>query len=974
MPQAIFLSYASQDADAARRICEALRAAGLEVWFDQSELRGGDAWDASIRKQIKECSLFVPVISASTDARPEGYFRLEWKLAVDRSHLMADDQPFFVPVILGDIPERTARVPEKFRERQWTRLTDDAATTAFAERVAKLIGGSASSGKNASNAASNGEFDVSSAARDAVVPAQAGIQVSSSSRGQPKLDPRLRGKGLCGYKPRLNEPTFPREGGDPSLVVRRQMRTWIPAFAEKGKIFNLLRITNLDPRLRGDDSIGGVAKSEQVTPGQTSSSSARTRVIAALATLVAIACAATAWFVVDHNRKQTFIAQSLTNIESLARSTKYMEAYRLAIEVERAGGAALLTEEIRESYSRAIDVTSTPEGAAIAIRQYRPDASEQTWIDLGASPMTKVRVPRGVLEWRATLPQKPAHTMTAQTTDSRSLVFSLPASDTKGADMVPVPAGETSIGGIYGLIAAQNVKLNAFAIDRTEVTNRQFADFVKAGGYSREEFWKHPFLDGTKTPGFSEAMARFKDATGRAGPAAWRLGSFPDGEAELPVRGVSWHEASAYATFAGKALPTIYHWYYADSGNDTFTLIPALMPSANFEGKSPRAASTSRTISRFGAIDMAGNVREWVANATDKGRRVAVGGSWLEATYQYKYGSPYSAFDRPVDVGFRCVSKMANVESTGGGSAFSPLAEIVARDVKPVARVSDAEYAIYARMLGQGTAPLDGRIEATDTSKPHWTRIKVNYAVGYGNERMNAYLYLPKNAAPPFQTVIYYPGSGVFGIKKSYDDVGEKGGWQPVEILARGGRAVLYPVWKGSFERFDSSNRTVNYLRETLPHWASDLRQSVEFLRSRKEVDADRIGYFGYSQGAKFAPALLALEPRVSTAVLLAGGMDSAGLTAEVPPPELHMATYAPRVKIPVLMVNGRNDIRFPYETAQVPFFNLFGSEPARKKHKTYPGGHGVLGWYDDLAKETHDWFDEHFGPVKPVAQAASAK
>ena len=99
MTQAIFLSYASQDADAARRICEALRAAGLEVWFDQSELRGGDAWDASIRKQIKECALFVPIISASTNARSEGYFRLEWKLAVDRSHLMVAERAFLLPTM-----------------------------------------------------------------------------------------------------------------------------------------------------------------------------------------------------------------------------------------------------------------------------------------------------------------------------------------------------------------------------------------------------------------------------------------------------------------------------------------------------------------------------------------------------------------------------------------------------------------------------------------------------------------------------------------------------------------------------------------------------------------------------------------------------------------------------------------------------------------------------------------------------------
>ena len=152
MTQAIFLSYASQDADAARRICDALRTTGLEVWFDQSELRGGDAWDASIRKQIKECALFVPIITSNTQAREEGYFRLEWKLAVDRSHLMADNKAFFVPVLMGDVNEPTALVPDKFRERQWSRLNDAAAITDFASRVGKLIAGSGSQGQNAPEA------------------------------------------------------------------------------------------------------------------------------------------------------------------------------------------------------------------------------------------------------------------------------------------------------------------------------------------------------------------------------------------------------------------------------------------------------------------------------------------------------------------------------------------------------------------------------------------------------------------------------------------------------------------------------------------------------------------------------------------------------------------------------------------------------------------------------------------------------
>ncbi len=139
--KAVFLSYASQDAEAAKRICDALRAAGVEVWFDQSELRGGDAWDGMIRKRIKECALFVPVISAATNARAEGYFRLEWKLAVDRSHLMADDAPFLFPIVIGDVTDATARVPDKFRDVQWTRLRLDETPSELGARVAKLLGG-----------------------------------------------------------------------------------------------------------------------------------------------------------------------------------------------------------------------------------------------------------------------------------------------------------------------------------------------------------------------------------------------------------------------------------------------------------------------------------------------------------------------------------------------------------------------------------------------------------------------------------------------------------------------------------------------------------------------------------------------------------------------------------------------------------------------------------------------------------------
>ena len=137
--RAVFLSYASQDAEAAQHICEALTAAGIEVWFDQSELRGGDAWDQKIRRQIKDCALFIALVSANTQAREEGYFRLEWRLADQRTHLMARNKAFILPVAIDGTPDAGADVPESFLAVQWTRLPVGATSPAFTERVSRLL-------------------------------------------------------------------------------------------------------------------------------------------------------------------------------------------------------------------------------------------------------------------------------------------------------------------------------------------------------------------------------------------------------------------------------------------------------------------------------------------------------------------------------------------------------------------------------------------------------------------------------------------------------------------------------------------------------------------------------------------------------------------------------------------------------------------------------------------------------------------
>ena len=178
--QAVFLSYASQDAQAAQRIAQALRASGIEVWFDQSELRGGDVWDQSIRRQIRTCALFIPIVSRHTHERAEGYFRLEWKLAVDRSHLIMANKAFLLPVVIDDTGNDDEHVPEKFREVQWTRLPGGETPPAFVERLRRLLSPEAPTPPGPAVSAQSGAVGISRAPAQAAASPRRGLLAAAA--------------------------------------------------------------------------------------------------------------------------------------------------------------------------------------------------------------------------------------------------------------------------------------------------------------------------------------------------------------------------------------------------------------------------------------------------------------------------------------------------------------------------------------------------------------------------------------------------------------------------------------------------------------------------------------------------------------------------------------------------------------------------------------------------------------------------
>jgi class 3 adenylate cyclase/poly(3-hydroxybutyrate) depolymerase len=684
--------------------------------------------------------------------------------------------------------------------------------------------------------------------------------------------------------------------------------------------------------------------------------------IAVAVTLAIVLTAYAAWAFIDRGQRAAFVAQTLPQIEKLARESKFSQAFKLAREVQSAGGAGAVSEEVWKSMSREVSVNSQPEKAVVSFRQF---GSQDDWIELGATPLRKARVPNGPLHWRARLEKyRPANFITqAPGTD---LKFELRGEDAPDADMVLVPAGDMQLWSLGDVVIQPKVALGAFLIDRTEVTNQEFARFVKAGGYEREDYWKHPFKDGSTVLSFAAAMGRFRDTTGRPGPASWRLGSYPDGEETLPVRGLSWYEAAAYAVFAGKELPTIYHWYRADTAGDLLLLPGLVLPDSNFESheQGPRAATSMSAMSAYGAVDMAGNVREWVSNATYNDAHITVGGAWTEPSYLYLSPERRSAFDRSAENGVRCIKRVGKIEADAVANQPLPLRiKIDAASRKPV---SDQLYEVFTRFFERQPVPLDPQVESSDESAPHWIKQKISFAAGYGGERLTAWLFLPKVSKPPYQVMIQMGGAAIW-VARSSANQRDMSGWIPAESLIRSGRAVLLPLWKGSYERADGFNPRFSsqaVFREHVIQWTKELRQSVDYLSTRADIDASKIGYLGLSFGATFAPQFIALEPRLKTGIILLAGMRMTfhAHLGELPP-EIDIATYAPRVKMPMLMLNGQHDAINPYETSQLPLFRLLGTPPELKRHTVFPGGHSVSGWTDELIREELDWLDQRFGP-----------
>jgi predicted esterase len=635
--------------------------------------------------------------------------------------------------------------------------------------------------------------------------------------------------------------------------------------------------------------------------------------------------------------------EKIPEVDQLIAEERYVEAFDLVIQLkdrvpERPEVAGLLART-----SRNPQIDTVPSGAQVAYRFYANDGAE--WIHVGSTPAQEF-VPLGTKIWRISMEGYETQNLISRHSPSQYFgPVHLQPSGSTPAGMVFVQGGEIDDPDI------PQPSMDSFYIGRREVTNREYQAFVDVGAYSDPSYWQDMvFRHNDRIIDWSEAMRALVDTTGRPAPANWALGRYPDGEEEWPVGGVSWYEATAYARFAGKALPTTAHWIFAVFDRNAFgqRLFGDFVSKSNLDGNQVLPAGESQALIRVGAADMLGNVREWALNEQGDGHAI-VGASWKQYPGMVGLIDSAPSFDRSEINGIRLATYRRNssLEAT-----LEPGKENLFKDP-----VSDDAYQLLLHDLTY--TPVDIATAVTSLQPIEgvswsWQRLQIALPDG---DLLKVHLFLPRNAKEPFQVVLYAPGAGAY-----YRDefIGYDPGLDP-RFIVKTGRALVFPEYRGTFTRPRLPlENTAQSNREDMIARRMETGIVIDYLNSRTDLNSDRLAYLGFSEGAGWFVPIVAAEERIDAAVFVSGGLE----TGRSLHPIAEAINYIPRIDIPVLMINGRHDGVYPYETSQRALYDMLGTPADDKKHVLLNAGHG-LAPQNEVMAATADWLDRHLGPVE---------
>jgi len=653
----------------------------------------------------------------------------------------------------------------------------------------------------------------------------------------------------------------------------------------------------------------------------------------------------------------------IASAEKLLKEKRLFEAYEMAI-----AAAPMLpnNQRVRDVLARSsarLAIETDPPGATAWLQRF---GSEER-IRIGVTPLAIPEIARAA--YLLTL-EKPGYATAIRPISTLPLYirgeptsYELPLMRLKLAESSKVPAGMVFVeGGSYRLTgfyrpSDRAIDLREFFIDRYEVTNAEFEQFIRDGGYRRRELWKQPFIDGATTLAFEAAMARFRDTTGLPGPRNWSGGAPAAGHEKHPVTNITWYEAAAFAAWKGKKLPSVYQWERAarlPASSAAASVFPwgfvgegeDATERSNFRGKGTVPVDTMPFgAGPYGAYHMAGNVTEWCRNANGTGY-AARGGSWQDAVYAFGQTAGFPPFYAAATLGFRCVSSSGGDE---GDFKLTPSGFVPVHEA-----VDDATFEEYRRRYEYKHEPLQARIVET-VETPDWKREKVTYVVA--GKTVPAYLYTPKGFRRPLQVVHFAPAGDVVS------------GWrtlpQSIEIslvpLIRSGRAVFSVAMEGFLGRplppgtATPDSRLDEYV-DIVAGRVTEMRRGLDWLETRPDIDHSRIAFLAISAGGGPGVIVSALESRYRSVIFQGTGIGSFETQRAAPASRVN---FAPRIRAPKLMLHGRYDEDTLLKSEAEPLFRLLG-EP--KRLQIFEGGH--IPPLNIAIPAFTNWLDETMGPV----------
>jgi len=667
--------------------------------------------------------------------------------------------------------------------------------------------------------------------------------------------------------------------------------------------------------------------------------------------------------------------EQLPEIENLAQAGSYFQAYDLAVKAEKFLDSDSTLARLMPIISDKLSVITQPEGAQVYLKRFAPEEPEKSRERefVGVTPIENLRLARS--DYKVTFEKEgfvPIERIASSALNRNQAGWGVSPDIEMEArlhrieelpeNMVFVPGGEYKLVG-SGAPTDASVQLDDYFMDRYEVSNQQFKEFVNAGGYLHKDLWKFPFMEKGQTLSWEEAMQRFRDRTGLAGPRNWVNQEYREGKASHPVTGITWYEAAAYAKFVDKRLPTVFQWEKAARDGAITHFVGRVMPwglvstkrptqpRANFDGRGTRPVDSYEFgLSPYGGYNMAGNVKEWCLNES-VGGFVTTGGSWEGPDYLFYNFAALPGLHSTSSLGFRCVRMSA--EASGDQGTMRINREAMTTSYTPV---DDATFNGFLGYYKYDKNPLDSEVVETIETED-WKREKVTFA-GLSKDRIIAYVYLPKRAAKPFQCINLVPGADILYSRGA----SEYAEWLLAAHI-KAGRAVMSMVPKGGVERprpadyVSPKGHTVEY-RDRKVLRVTEYRLGLDYLATRGDIDMDRIAHLGFSWGSAWVGLpLTAVEDRYRSIIFIGGGVHPVMLSHL---PEANEVNFVPRIKPPKLVLHGRYDEVFPFETWALPLYKLL-SEP--KRLEVVDGGH--MPPLEIRVPIINNWLDETLGPVK---------